>query len=598
MSADHGRSSAPLKAWLRALEITAPIAENAFFTFPVLVEKLADRFATTTALDSDRGSLTYRELAERSNRYTLWALRQSLTQGGVVCLIMPNCPEYLAIWLGIARVGGIVSLVNTNLRGQALAHSINIAAPKHIIVAGELVDAVAGVLPQLAPGVRCWVHGDNDRRFARIEDQLPETADRSLGAFPAYQPPLLTDCALYIYTSGTTGLPKAARISHFRVMQWSHWFAGMMDTGPNDRMYNCLPMYHSVGGVVGAGAVLVNGGTVVIRRRFSASRFWDDLVESNCTIFLYIGELCRYLVGGPPHPRETDHRLRLCCGNGLRADTWEKFQQRFRIPRILEFYASTEGNVSLYNCEGKPGAIGRIPSFLAHRFPIALVKLDSDTAEPIRNSEGFCIRCSANDAGEAIGKIPADRSSHGSRFEGYTDKDGSSRKILRNVFEHGDAWYRTGDLMKRDHKGYFYFVDRVGDTFRWKGENVSTAEVAETISACPGVAAAVVYGVNVPGTEGRAGMAAVVASSEFDLERFAEYLDLSLPEYARPLFLRIRNEIAMTETFKPRKLDLSREGFDPAAISDHLYFYDRPRNAFVRLDPALHARIVNRQIRL
>jgi fatty-acyl-CoA synthase len=583
---------------LRALETTAPIPQNPSLTFPVLVEKLADRFGAVTALDSERGCLTYRELADKSNRYSLWALRQGLTAGSVVCLIMPNCPDYIAIWLGITRVGGIVALVNTNLKGQALAHSVNVVAPKHIIVAAELVDAVGEVLPQLVPNIQCWVHGDGDDRFARIEDQLPQSTDGRLDAFPAYQPPSLSDCALYIYTSGTTGLPKAAKVSHFRVMQWSHWFAGMMDTGPNDRMYNCLPMYHSVGGVVGTGAALVNGGTVVLRRRFSASQFWDDIVESRCTIFLYIGELCRYLVNGPPHPREADHRLRLCCGNGLRADIWEKFQQRFRIPQIVEFYAATEGNFSLYNCEGKPGAIGRIPSFLAHRFPVALIKLDVETAEPLRsNGEGFCIRCSADETGEAIGRIPAERSTHGGRFEGYTDKDASSKKILRNVFEHGDAWYRTGDLMKRDKKGYFYFVDRVGDTFRWKGENVSTAEVAETISACPGVTAAVVYGVNVPGTEGRAGMAAVVVSDNFDLETFAEYLARSLPEYARPLFLRIRNEIAMTETFKPRKLDLASEGFDPAAIADDVYFYDRSRKAFVKLDAALHQRITNRQLR-
>ena len=294
------------------------------------------------------------------------------------------------------------------------------------------------------------------------------------------------DRALYIYTSGTTGLPKAANVSHFRLMQWSHWFAGMMDTRPNDRMYNCLPMYHSIGGVVAIGAPLVNGGSVVIRERFSASHFWDDVVEWNCTLFQYIGELCRYLVNSPPHPREAEHRLRLCCGNGLRPDVWEEFKRRFRIPQILEFYAATEGNFSLYNCEGKPGAIGRIPSFLAHRFPMALVKFDIETGEPIRNEEGFCIRCSANEVGEAIGKILDGGSSPGSRFEGYTDKEASDRKILRNVFMNGDAWFRTGDLMRRDENGYFYFVDRVGDTFRWKGENVSTTEVADDDLRVPG----------------------------------------------------------------------------------------------------------------
>ena len=224
----------------------------------------------------------------------------------------------------------------------------------------------------------------------------------------------------------------------------------------------------------------------MIRPRFSASRFWDDVVEWDCTLFQYIGELCRYLVNAPAHPREAEHRLRLCCGNGLRSDVWLEFKRRFRIPQILEFYASTEGNVSLYNCEGTPGAIGKIPSFLAHRSNLALVKFDVEAGEPMRNQEGFCVRCKSNEIGEAIGKIPENGSNLTSRFEGYADHEASERKVLRNVFTAGDAWFRTGDLMRKDDKGYFYFVDRVGDTFRWKGENVSTTEVATKISAYPG----------------------------------------------------------------------------------------------------------------
>ena len=250
---------------------------------------------------------------------------------------------------------------------------------------------------------------------------------------------------------------------------------------PSDRMYCCLPMYHSIGGVVAIGAALVAGASVFIRERFSASRFWDDVADRDCTLFQYIGELCRYLVAAPPHPREQAHRLRLACGNGLRRDVWEAFQSRFGIPQILEFYAATEGSFSLYNAEGKPGAIGRIPSYLAHRFPVALVKFDVDTGAPARGPDGFCVRCAPDEPGEAIGKIAAGVG----RFEGYTDAEASAKKVLRNVFAEGDAWYRTGDLMRRDRAGFFYFVDRVGDTFRWKGENVSTGEVEEVIAACP-----------------------------------------------------------------------------------------------------------------
>jgi fatty-acyl-CoA synthase len=598
MTGDQGgRGSPPLKAWVRALEMTAPIARNPYVTFAVLIDTLADKFDTSLALLSDRESLTYRALAERSNRYARWALGQGLAAGDVVCLLMPNCAEYMAIWLGITRVGGIVALVNTNLAGNSLAHSINIVAPMHVIVGAELIDAFAAVLPRLAPGAKCWMHGPGNHGFPRIDHEIERIAGDRLHN-SEYQPPSIVDRALYIYSSGTTGLAKAANVSHFRLMQWSHWFAGMMDTRSSDRMYNCLPMYHSIGGVVATGATLVNGGSVMLRQRFSASRFWDEIVEGNCTLFQYIGELCRYLVNSPPHPRETEHRLRLCCGNGLRPDVWNEFKRRFRIPQILEFYAATESNFSLYNCEGKPGAIGRIPSFLAHRLPVALVKFDIETGEPIRNQEGFCIRCSADEVGEAIGKILDDGASPGGRFEGYTDKEASGRKVLRNVFVNGDAWFRTGDLMRRDEKGYFYFVDRVGDTFRWKGENVSTTEVADTISAYSGVIEAVVYGVTIPGTEGRAGMAVLVVSQDFDLIVFRRHLAERLPEYARPLFLRIRGEIETTATFKPKKQDLAREGYDPVVTADAIYFNDRVSQSFVQVDAMLYERLQTGKVHL
>jgi fatty-acyl-CoA synthase len=570
--------------------MTVPISQNPLQTLPILIQDLAVKFGSAPALLAERECLTYAGLAERSNQYARWALRHGIAKGDVVCLIMPNCPEYMAIWLGVTRVAGIVALINTNLTGDSLVHSINLVAPKHIIVAAELLDALAAVATRLPQGVQSWVHGSGDDGLPRIDHKIERIAGNGL-ARSECQLPSVMDQALCIYTSGTSGLPKAANVSHFRLMQWSHWFAGMLDTRPDDRMYNCLPMYHSIGGVVATGAMLVSGASVLLRNRFSASRFWDDIVEGNCTLLQYIGELCRYLVNSPPHPREAEHRLRLGCGNGLRRDVWEAFQRRFQIPQILEFYAATEANFSLYNCEGKPGAIGRIPPFLAHRFPVALVEFDIDTGEPVRNEEGFCIRCPPNRAGEAIGQIFNDDLRLGSRFEGYTDREASQRKVLRSVFVKGDAWFRTGDLMRRDERGYFYFVDRVGDTFRWKGENVSTSEVAETLLACPGITEAVVYGVIVPGAEGRAGMAAIVVNQDLDFTAFYRHLAERLPDYARPLFLRIRRELETTATFKPKKQDLSHEGYNPAGIADAVYFYDRPRKAFVKLDARLYERI-------
>jgi fatty-acyl-CoA synthase len=336
---------------------------------------------------------------------------------------------------------------------------------------------------------------------------------------------------------------------------------------------------------------------VVIREKFSAREFWDDIVRYECTLFQYIGELCRYLVHSPPNPNETKHKLRLICGNGLRPDLWREFKARFRIPHILEFYGATEGNVNIFNFEGKEGAVGRVPWFVAHRFPIAVVRFDVEKQQPVRNAQGFCERCDVNEPGEVIGRIVNDASKPGNRFEGYASANQNENKILRDVFKKGDAWFRTGDLMRKDARGYFYFIDRVGDTFRWKGENVSTSEVAEAITSFPGITDANVYGVAIPGHDGRAGMASIVCSG-CDLIALRAHLAKNLPEYAQPLFLRMQGAIDVTGTFKQRKVDLVKEGFDPASIRDPVYFNDPKAGAFVKLDPALYKRIESGEVRL
>ena len=587
---DQRRSAA--QSWRRALELTAPIAHNPEMTFPAVIARLAAERGEAPALLSEAQSFSYRELDARAGHYANWALDQELATGEVVALLMPNCPEYLAVWLGITRVGGVVALVNTNLTGDALRHALAVVEPRHVIAAGGLIDAAAAVLPALAGGVQAWAHGTDELGWPRIDRARPR-ADLA-----EHRRPTLRDRALYIYTSGTTGLPKAASVSHNRLMQWTHWFAGLTGAGPDDRMYNCLPMYHSVGGVVAAGAALVGGGSVVIRERFSATRFWDEIVRWDCTLFQYIGELCRYLVAAPPHPRETAHRLRLACGNGLRPELWEPFQERFGVPRVIEFYAATESNFSLYNCDGKPGAIGRIPAYLMHRFPVALVRFDIDAGEVVRGEDGLCIRCAPDESGEAIGRLSDAKAGTGGDFEGYTDAAASECKILRDVFALGDAWYRTGDLMRRDRAGFFYFVDRIGDTYRWKGENVSSSEIEGILGECAGVEQAVVYGVAVPHADGRAGMAALVADDNFALADFAAHAAARLPDYARPVFLRLSEQIAMTGTFKPQKSGLVRQGFDPATIEDRLYVLDRATDAYVRLDAAQYDRICRGEMRL
>jgi fatty-acyl-CoA synthase len=572
--------ASPAKAWVRALERTTPIPRQPERIFPNVIQELAAQFGDAPALLSDRECLTYRALAERSHRYARWALDQGLGKGETVALFMSNRPEYMAIWLGITQVGGVVALLNTNLTGASLAHCIDIVAPRHIIVAAELLDS----LNTAKPHARIW----NDCEIEKYDGAILTGSER--------RPTTIEDRALFIYTSGTTGWPKAASVSHGRLMQWTHWFAGMMDTQPGDRIYNCLPMYHSVGGVQAPGAVLAGGGSVVIREKFSARHFWSDIVRWDCTLFQYIGELCRYLLHTEPSPHETAHRIRMACGNGLRADVWEDFKTRFEIPHIFEFYAATEGNVSLFNIEGEPGAIGRIPSYLGHRFRATLVQFDVERDQPARNADGFCIRCAPDEPGEAIGEIRKDASNFGGRFEGYSSPDASEKKILRDVFEPGDAWFRTGDLMRKDRQGFFSFVDRIGDTFRWKGENVSTSEVADAICEFPGIQQANVYGVTIPGADGRAGMASLVAPDDLDLDAFRAHLIHRLPDYARPVFLRIRTELEVTSTFKYTKTDLVRQGYDPAATASAVYFNHPGQQAFVRLDEALYDHIQTGQL--
>lgn len=587
-------TASPAKAWLRALELTAPIARNRERLLSTVIEEVAAQLGDTPALLSDRECLSYRQLSRRINQYARWALDQGLSKGEVVGLLMANQPEYIVIWLGITSIGGVVSLLNTNLVGPSLAHCIDAVSPKHLVVASEFAERLALTRPHLSAEPAIWIHGETQeskyepgRRIdVDIEQKSGETLSRNERRLPDIE-----DRALYIYTSGTTGLPKAANVSHARIMQWSHWFAGMMGTQPTDRLYNCLPMYHSVGGVLAPGAILAAGGALVVREKFSASSFWNDVIRWDCTMFQYIGELCRYLLHAAPSVNDKRHRIRMACGNGLSPEVWDRFKERFGIPQIFEFYAATEGGVSLFNIEGKRGAIGHVPSYLAHRFSPALVVLDIEKGEPARNTLGFCIRCSPNEPGEAIGKLVDSPSNIGSRFEGYTNQEASQRRILRDVFELGDIWVRSGDLMKRDEQGYFYFVDRIGDTFRWKGENVATCEVSEAICAFPGVKHANVYGVTIPATEGRTGMAAVVAEENLDLSGLRQHLVNRLPPYARPLFLRIASDIDLTGTFKYSKTELVRQGYDPDNSNDVLYFDNPESGGFTRLDKDLYGRI-------
>ncbi|MFN3815607.1 long-chain-acyl-CoA synthetase [Brevundimonas sp.] len=559
-------------------------------------QEVVDRHPDNLAITDERRSLTYRELDTLANRYAHWAKGRNLRRGDAVALMMMNRADYIAAWMGFSKVGVATALINTNLSGQPLAHCLNIVGASQVIADDETWRQVETARPFADKTIMLWVLGlkgedeASERRGldAGVRGASGVRPDRSLRAGLTNR-----DTALYIYTSGTTGLPKAARIPHSRARTYMRAFAGATASTEKDRLYCVLPLYHSTGGLVGVGSVLLNGGSVILRKKFSATGFWPDVVESGATTFVYIGELCRYLVNCPPNEMEQAHKLRLAFGNGLRPDVWPEFKARFAIPQILEFYGSTEGNVSLFNFDGRPGSIGRVPGYLRGQLNIRLIQYDVEADEPARAANGRCIECKPGEIGEAIGQIKADIRHD---FSGYADKAASKKKILQDVFATGDAWFRTGDLMKQDSDGYFYFIDRIGDTYRWKGENVSTSEVEQRLAEAPGVREVIAYGVEVPGHDGRAGMITVVPDGRFGVKKFAAFVNEELPHFARPVFVRVARELETTGTFKYRKVDLVKDGFDPA-MADDVHVRDE-KGAYTRLKPETYAAIMKGGARL
>ena len=559
---------------------------------PLQIANFAKETPDSIAIYYEDEKISYKELIDRSNKYAQWFLKNNLVKGDVVALMMENRPEFLACWIGITQVGGTVALINTNLTGQPLDYSLGISQANNLILGSELLNNFSTSNDETKNKFNTWVQGNYK------ESNYFENIDKVLKDLPSEKPKVdytvtNDDDGLYIYTSGTTGNPKAATISHKRLRLMMLGFKGAIQPKKDDRIYNVLPLYHSAGGVIAVGLALTSGASLVLKRKFSVNDFWDDVNKYGVTIFQYIGELCRYLLNAPEHKYEKSHNLRMACGNGLRPDIWDAFKDRFKINNILEFYGATEGNVSLMNYDGKSGAIGRIPKYIEKILNVHIIKFDIEKEEPIRDENGFCIPCDIDEVGEAIGKIAVEGS-----FEGYVDKKATKKKILTDVFEKGDQYFRSGDLLSKDDLGYIYFADRIGDTFRWKGENVATSEVAEAFAGFDGILEANVYGVSIPGSDGKAGMVALSTNKDIDLDKLYQKLSSSLPPYAQPLIIRIKNEIEITGTFKHRKVELVKEGYDPKNISEPLYFCDHQSKKYIPLDNDLFGSINNQEIKL
>ncbi|KAJ3270046.1 Fatty-acid-CoA ligase FadD6 [Terramyces sp. JEL0728] len=532
----------------------------------------------------DGRSVTFNELNQEINRIASILLQSGIKCGDTVSIILENSPEYFATWYAILKIGAECAFINTNLKSNSLAHVLKISTGKTIIIHEYLL-----------PNLETIDYSEFDV-FYFGEGQVKNFKRMDLSKGTAVEPPSElrktiqpTDPAIYVYTSGTTGMPKAAVISHTRLFVGGKVLASMIGISSRDRMYICLPMYHSSASILGIGTMVNYGTTVILSKKFSASQFTSHCKRYNVTGAQYIGELCRYLMNTPASTKDKDHKLKFMAGNGLGADIWLDFKKRFGIGKIAELYAATEGNIGIFNVQENNnygvGAVGRLGLLTGLMSKRIVVKVDLVTGEAIRNAKGLCQECKAGETGEFIGQIkPGDPQAD---FKGYKgEPERTEGKILRNVFRSGDAYFKSGDLVKYDKHDFIYFVDRIGDTFRWKGENVSTLEVAKAFTGIPGISEANVYGVHAPGHDGRAGMAALCVADGFLIDDLFQYLSLALPSYAIPVFIRIAGASHSTGTFKQIKTVLREEGCNPNAISDELYLLQDKK--YVKMATGLH----------
>uniref|UniRef100_A0A5K3EPR7 Long-chain-fatty-acid--CoA ligase n=1 Tax=Mesocestoides corti TaxID=53468 RepID=A0A5K3EPR7_MESCO len=581
---------------------------------------------------------TYGDLDDYSNRIGNFLISKGIKRQQNIVLFMETEPQYIALWLGASKVGIATGLINSNVRRDALVKCLMQLNPEAVIVGGSLVEAVmeAGIVPEgklpkgrdvilFPPKTKTKTQWGTDLVATQIT-HLP-LADAISASSTASPPPptkpfALTDVLIYVFTSGTSGMPKAAIITLSRYMFMCsaiHYFCGIR---PDDVMYIPLPIYHTAGGIVGVGQMLFFGVQIALRTRFSASKFWSDCIKYDCTVIQYVGETLRYLLSQPHSPEETQHKVRLATGNGVRREIWVDFVKRFGIKQVGEYYGATESNSNLANSENKVGSLGFTSIILPWAYPVILVKTDLETGEVVRDPKtGLCILCEYGEVGQLVGRIK--RSSPVRNFEGYINREETSRKVISNVKCFGDKYFLSGDLLVQDELGFFYFVDRLGDTFRWRGENVSTTEVENLVAKAINFADCAVYGVKVPGNEGRAGMLALslydnayggnnnsaltegharadvrpeILEAEL-LNDLADVFGKQLPIYARPLFVRFMKALDTTDTFKFKKINMMKTGFDINATNDRIYYLNTKANVYNRLDADVYQRILVNQIR-
>ena len=534
-----------------------------------MLEDAAVRFPDSAAVKSEEGQYTWRAYNEGTNAFANYFISQGLTKGDTAAVFLENRPELLMVYSAVGKVGAVNAMINTNLRLDALRHCLTLNPAKVFIVGEEVLDAFEAVKADLGLGDDQQVYFLADKGRTKVPDgyiDLGTAIEKAGKENPVTTATVTPDSPLaYVFTSGTTGgMPKSAVIMHKRLIS-SAYYNGriILNMDPSDTLYVPLPFFHTNALALSWPSVFVTGAAVAIRRKFSVSNFWSDVRKYNVTAWCYIAELCRYLMNQPPQPDDRDNPLIKIIGNGLRPDIWRGFKNRFNIAKVYEIYGAAESNlyfVNMLNLDATQGTC---------KAPYSIVKYDVEADEPITGPDGFMHKVAIGETGLLLGEISVDNP-----FVGYSSKTATDSKVMQDVFAQGDKWFNTGDLARDIGYGHIQFVDRTGDTFRWKGENVSTTEVEKVANSFGQVSLSAVYGVAMPGGDGRAGMAAVIPegdSEAFDMAGLADHFQRSLPSYAVPKFIRMRSELALTPTHKIKKVNLKKEGFGPEAGGDAIY---------------------------
>jgi len=530
---------------------------------------------------------TYQQANDIINQYAHIFLQLGLKTSQTISICLENRPHFYWVWFAAMKLGLKVSFLNTNLKGLPLEHAVKESESLCVLVGDECIANFEKQHTNLS--VPIWRVEDPECVITDLQRSLSSINVTELAGTASTQNPdrgmrahiTAEETALYIFTSGTTGLPKAAITSHMRWMMAGAVMEVVLESNENDVFYCFLPLYHGAAATSLTSTALISGAAIALRRKFSLSQFWSDVRKYKVTSCQYVGEICRYLLSQPENPEDRNHTLVKMTGTGLTKDNWHQFINRFGIKNVYESWGSTEGNANTLNFDNRIGSCGRVPYW--EKTNLRIVKYDQDTNTYPRNDAGFYITCQPGEVGEAIAYIVESEATGGGRFEGYTSKEATEKKILRNVFAQGDKWWSSGDLLKYDEDGYCYFVDRVGDTFRWKSENVSTLEVQSVLEGFPEILFSTVYGVEVPGYEGRAGMVALMLKpgTHFDPVKFYAFASSQLPRYAMPQFVRVNKEMDMTGTYKLRKVDLQKQSYNPQLFDDQLFVIDEKAGCYV-----------------